>query len=132
LKAEKGDNLKGDKFAADLYSSIGTTWTKLNNMAKAAENYKLSAQIAPPTDAALAFNLAEILMAGNDAASAIEYYSLAIKLNPKDPLYYEKIGYAHLNAGDLPKALESFTEFIKLAPEHPRAAEVKELMKALK
>lgn len=132
LKDERGENLKGDKFAADLYATIGTTWTKLNDMTKAAESYKRSAQITPPTDAPLAFNLAEILMAGNDAASAIEYYNLAIKLNPKDPLYYEKIGYAHLNSGDIPKALESFTEFIKLAPNHPRAAEVKELMKALK
>lgn len=132
LKAEKQDNLAGDKLAADLYSSIGTCWTKLNDLAKAAENYKLSAQIAPPTDAALAYNLAEILMAGNDSAGAIQYYTLAIQLNPKDPIYHEKLGYAQLNAGDIPKALQAFNEFLKLAPDSPRAAEIQELIKALK
>lgn len=132
LKAEKNDNLTGDKLAADLYSSIGTSWTALGNLSKAAENYKLSAKIAPPTDSALAYNLAEILMAGNDAAGAIEYYNLAIRLDPKDPLYYEKLGYAHLNVGDIPKAIESLNEFIKLAPDNPRAAEIKKLIDALK
>lgn len=132
LKAEKGESLKGNTFAADLYASIGTAWTKLENMNKAAENYKLSAEIAPPTDAALAFNLAEILMAGNDAQGAIEYYNLAIKINPKDPLYHEKLGYAHLNSGDIPQALTAFNDFLTLAPDHPRAAEVRELIKALK
>ena len=131
LKAEKQNNLTGDKLAADLYSNIGTAWTKLGDLAKAAENYKLSAKILPPADAALAYNLAEILMAGNDAAGAIEYYNLAIQINPKDPVYYEKRGYAFLNSGDIPKALESFNEFIKIAPDHPRAAEVKEMIKAL-
>lgn len=132
LKAEKQDQLTGDKLAADLYSNIGTAWTKLGDLAKAGENYKLSAKILPPTDAALAYNLAEILMAGNDAAAAIEYYNLAIQINPKDPLYYEKRGYAYLNSGDIPKALESFNEFLKLAPDHPRAAEIQELIQALK
>lgn len=128
LKIEKQGNLAGDQLAADLYSSIGTSWTALKDLPKAAESYKLSAQIAPPSDAALAYNLAEILMAGNDAAAAVEYYRLAIQINPKDPLYHEKLGYACLNLNDIPRALESFKQFVQMAPDHPRAPEIRNLI----
>ena len=131
LKAANPD-LKGDATAAALMASIGTARDQLGQTEAAAEACRESARLVPPTDPALAYNLAEILMAGNDSAGALEYYLLAHKLNDKEPKYLEKMGYAYLNMGEIPKSIEAFEAFLRMAPKAPQAEEIRSMVQGLK
>jgi len=62
---------------------------------------------------------------------AIKYYLLALQLNPKEEIYYLKLGYAYLNKGDIPPALEYLKKFLELSPDHPQAESVRKLINSL-
>ncbi len=125
-------NLKGNASVASLYANIGEAYSAMNNLEKAAANYKQSMEISPPTDAAVAYNVAEILFNGGITDEAIEYYTLAAKLKPEMAIYYSKLGYAYLNKGDLETAISNFEKFIKLAPDDPQTPALQDLIKSLK
>lgn len=125
-------NLKGNANVASLYANIGEAYSSMNNLEEAAVNYKKSMEISPPTDAAVAYNVAEILFNGGKTDEAIEYYSLAVKLKPEMAIYYSKLGYAYLNKGDLKGAVSYFEKFVKLAPDDPQTPALLDLIKDLK
>lgn len=130
-KKEKPE-LKGFEKAATIYASIGEAYSILGNFEQATEYYKKSMEVLPPTDAAVAYNIAEILFVGGKTDEAIEYYSLASKLKPGMAIYYSKLGYAYLNKGDVPAALSNFETFVKLAPNDPQTPVISDLIKQLK
>ena len=125
-------NLKGNEKAATIYASIGEAYSALNNLEEAAKFYKESMALYPPKDAAVAYNVAEILFVGGMTDEAIEYYSLAASLKPEMAVYYSKLGYAYLNKGDFKPAIENFEKFIKLAPDDPQTPTLKSLVVELK
>ncbi|HLP47536.1 MAG TPA: tetratricopeptide repeat protein [Candidatus Kapabacteria bacterium] len=125
-------NLKGNEKAATIYASIGEAYSALNNLEEAARYYKESMALYPPKDAAVAYNVAEILFNGGMTDEAIEYYNLAASLKPDVPIYYSKLGYAYLNKGEFKPALENFEKFIKLAPDDPQTPTLKSLIEDLK
>lgn len=125
-------NLKGNEKAATIYASIGEAYSGLNNLEEAAKYYKESMALYPPKDAAVAYNVAEILFVGGMTDEAIEYYSLAAALKPEMAIYYSKLGYAYLNKGEFKPAVENFEKFIKLAPDDPQAPTLKGLIEELK
>jgi tetratricopeptide (TPR) repeat protein len=84
-----------------------------------------------PKDEILAYNVAEIFFGNNQTDKAIEYYQLAIQIKPEWSEPYLKIGYALLNKGDIPKAVESFNEFLKRDPESAQAPVIKGLIDSL-
>lgn len=130
-KKEKSE-LKGLERAATLYASIGEAYSMLENFEQATIYYKKSMEVLPPTDAAVAYNTAEILFAGGKIDEAIVYYSLASKLKPEMAIYYSKLGYAYLNKGDVPMAILNFETFVKLAPNDPQSPAINDLLKQLK
>jgi tetratricopeptide (TPR) repeat protein len=131
FKKVKSD-LKGFETAATIYASIGEAYSSLENFEQATEYYKKSMEVLPPTDAAVAYNTAEILFSGGKTDEAIVYYSLASKLKPEMALYYAKLGYAFLNKGDMSAALSNFETFVKLAPNDPQTPAINDLIKQLK
>ncbi|MCX6582604.1 MAG: tetratricopeptide repeat protein [Candidatus Aminicenantes bacterium] len=130
-KKEKPE-LKGFEKAATIYASIGEAYSILGNFQQATVYYRKSIEVMPPTDAAVAYNTAEILFNGGKTGEAIAYYSLASKLKPEMALYYSKLGYAYLNKGDIPAALANFETFVKLAPNDPQTPVINDLLKQLK
>lgn len=125
-------NLKGNANVASLYANIGEAYSGMDNLEDAAVNYKKSMEILPPTDAAVAYNVAEILFNGGKTDEAIEYYELAAKLKPEMAVYYSKLGYAYLNKGEVETAVSYFEKFIKLAPDDPQTPSLQDLIKDLK
>ena len=125
-------NLKGNANVASLYANIGEAYSGMENLEEAAINYKKSMEILPPTDAAVAYNVAEILFNGGKTDEAIEYYELAVKLKPDMAIYYSKLGYAYLNKGEVETAVSYFEKFVKMAPDDPQAPALQDLIKELK
>lgn len=129
---KENPNLKGIEQVATIYASIGEAYSNLEDLEQASAFYKKSMEVLPPTDAAVAYNAAEILFNGGKTGEAIEYYSLASKLKPEAALYYAKLGYAYLNKGNIPEALSCFEKFVKLAPDDPQTPTLNALIKELK
>jgi TolA-binding protein len=130
LKKEKPD-LTGNKLASEVYVNMGTIYLEQQKYDEAAKNYITSMEIAPPTDAAVAYNVAEICFSAEKIEDAIKYYKLAIQLRPEFAGYYKKLGYAYLNQGDLDTAKSNFRKFLEMAPTDPDAAAIKELVTSL-
>ena len=66
----------------------------------------------------LFYILAEIYYLRNEIDNAIKYYSYAIKINDKNPVYFFKIGVAFSLKGFFNEAEESFCRAITLEPEN--------------
>jgi len=130
LNAEPAEK-KDIKIVAQLYASIGEAYLAQNKF-KEAEEYFVKSIDINPSDSALPYNVAEILMQAGNPEGAIRYYEMAIGLKPDWPKAYLKLGYAWLNKGDNPKALESFKKVIEIAPpDDPDVALAKDVIKAL-
>ena len=122
---------KDVKVIAQLYASLGEAYLSQNKFKEAEENFLKSIEINP-SDPALPFNVAEILMQSGNPDKAIRYYEMAIQLKPDWPKAYLKLGYAWLNKGDNPKALEYFKKVVEIAPaDDPDADTAKDVIKAL-
>ena len=130
LEKENPD-LKGNKMASEVYVNIGTIYLDQKKYEEAAKHYIKSMEIAPPTDAAVAYNVAEICFSAEKIEEAIKYYQLAIQLRPEFAGYYKKLGYAYLNLGDIDTAKTNFKKFLEMAPNDPDAASIKELVTSL-
>jgi tetratricopeptide (TPR) repeat protein len=129
---KENPNLKGNANVASLYANVGEAYSGMENLEEAAVNYRKSMEILPPTDAAVAYNVAEILFNGGKTDEAIEYYELAAKLKPEMAIYYSKLGYAYLNKGEIEAAISYFEKFVKMAPNDPQTPALQDLIKDLK
>jgi tetratricopeptide (TPR) repeat protein len=126
VKAEKG-TLSGDKDAAKVLATIGQAYFDQGNIDEAKRHFKLAID-SFPGDPVLAYNLGEICFNQGEAAQAIDYLLIAVKIDEKWPPPYHKLGYAYLNRGQYQKALESFKKFLDLAPDDPQATGVRDLL----
>lgn len=62
--------------------------------------------------------LGEICIAQDKANEAIEYYSKACRLNPRNPLYYYSLATAYSVNGFLKEAEENYHNAVKLSPNN--------------
>jgi tetratricopeptide (TPR) repeat protein len=124
-------DIKEKKIVAEAYVNIGDIYLKQKKFAGAASNYIKSMEIIPPTDAAVAYNVAEICFSAGKIDEAVKYYKLAIQLRPQFAGYYKKLGYAYLNQGDLDAAKTYFQKFLEMAPNDPDAASIKDILSSL-
>ena len=62
--------------------------------------------------------LGEICIAQDNFNKAIEYYSKAVKLNPRNPLYYYSLATAYSVNGFLKEAEENYHNAVKLSPNN--------------
>jgi tetratricopeptide (TPR) repeat protein len=130
LNAEAADK-KDAKLEAQIYAGIGDAYLRMNKFAEAEQYFKKSMDI-DPADHALAFNVAEIMMQAGNTDEAIRYYDMAIRIKADWPKSYLKLGYAWLNKGDMPKAIEAFNKFIAVSPgDDPDVALVKDIIKKI-
>jgi tetratricopeptide (TPR) repeat protein len=119
------------KSIAQVHASVGEAYLSLDQFQDAEGHFKKSLEINP-SDAALPFNMAEILMQTGRAEEAVRYYEMAARLKPDWPKAYLKLGYAWLNRGDNEKAVESFKKVIDIAPpDDPDAELARDILKAL-
>ena len=130
LNAETADK-KDLKLTAQVFSGIGDAYMRQNKFKEAEQYFKKSIDI-DPADHALAYNVAEIMMQAGNADEAIRYYEMAIRIKPDWPKSYLKLGYAWLNKGNTPKAVESFTKFVETSPpDDPDVALAKDIIKKI-
>jgi len=129
---EKREDREAKKKSAEIYTLIAEAYMDQQKYEEAAIHYKKAMEISPPTDAAVAFNVAEIMFGANKIDDAIRYYALASQLKPENEVYHLKLGYACLNKGDIPTAISHFEEFLELAPDNPQAESIRNLIQSLK
>jgi len=133
IESLKKDDLdiKEKKIAAEAYVNIGDIYLEQKNYEEAAKNYIKSMEIVPPTDAAVAYNVAEICFSAEKIDDAVKYYKLAIELRPGFAGYYKKLGYAYLNLGEIDTAKTYFQKFLEMAPNDPEAPSIKDILSSL-
>jgi tetratricopeptide (TPR) repeat protein len=88
--------------------------------------------IGQTQDEVIPFNVAEIYFNQNNAAKAIEYYQIASQRKPAWPEPYLKLGYAHLNAGNMDAAKASFQKVLEVAPDSPQAQMAQQALSMIK
>jgi len=129
--AEQKTAEKPDKgVQAKALAGLGQAALQEGDQAAAQGFFKQSVDL-DPKDAILAWNVAEIFFAANNSAEAIRYYELAAQIKPDWPEPVKQIGYAYLNGGDIPQCVEYMKKFLQMAPEHPEAEGVREVIKSL-
>ncbi len=88
--------------------------------------------IGQTTDEVIPFNVAEIYFSQGNNAKALEYYQTASTRKPDWPEPYLKIGFVHMNAGDLDAAAASFHKVVEVAPDSPQAQAAQQVLTTLK
>jgi tetratricopeptide (TPR) repeat protein len=96
-----------------------------------AQKYFTQALDISPQDEATAYNVGELLFSNQKIDEAIRYLELATQIKKDWPKPYLKLGYVYLNKGDFAKSLENFNTFIKLDPENPEVAQVKNIIETI-
>jgi tetratricopeptide (TPR) repeat protein len=88
--------------------------------------------IGQTTDEVIPFNVAEIYFNQGNTAKALEYYQTAATRKPDWPEPHLKMGYAHLNAGNMDAAIASFEKVVEVAPDSPQAQMAQAALSSLK
>jgi tetratricopeptide (TPR) repeat protein len=96
-----------------------------------AQKYFAQALDISPQDEVAAYNVGELLFSNQKIDEAIRYLELATQIKKDWPKPYLKLGYVYLNKGDFAKSLENFNTFIKLDPENPEVAQVKNIIETI-
>ncbi len=78
-----------------------------------------------PTNAAFMDRLASVYTAASQAAAAVGLATQFTKRNPKVPLGYYYLGTLAVQAGQKPVAKAAFEKYLQLAPNGPKAAQVR-------
>jgi len=88
--------------------------------------------IGQTTDEVIPFNVAEIYFSQGNNAKALEYYQTAATRKPDWPEPPLKIGFVHMNAGNMEAAIASFEQVVAVAPESPQAQQAQQILATLK
>lgn len=83
-------------------------------------------------DEIVPFNVAEIYFNQGNAARALEFYRIAAERKPDWADPHLKMGYAHLNTGDMEAAAASFEKVVEIAPGTQQAAMAEAALSSLK
>ncbi len=130
LEEAKANNEKVE-LQAQCLASIGEIYVKQDNMEKAREYFVKSIDLNPKNEI-LAYNVAEIFFGNNKNQEALVYYQKASQIKPDWSIPFLKMGYVYLNLGDMQKAVENFTKFVQMDPQHPETPNIIEVIKGLK
>ncbi len=131
LELSKSDPTLGKEMSAKAQAGIGNCYLKQGKLPEAQNFFKQSIENSPK-DEVLAYNVGEIYFSNHGYDDAIRYFEMATQIRPEWPDPYIKLGYVHLNKAENDKAAESFEKFLKLEPEGERAAQVRNILNAIR
>ena len=111
--------LDSDARHAGALISIGDILVAQQKLDEAVEYFEKA--VAQTTDPIVPYNVAEIYFERGDAAKAVEYYTIATEYRPDWADAHLKLGYAHLNTGNMEGAKAAFQKVVEVAPDTPQA-----------
>jgi tetratricopeptide (TPR) repeat protein len=86
-----------------------------------------------PDDPAVYYNVAELYFSRREMESAITYYERAIAIDPSYLPAHMQLGFAQVNAGNIPGAIAAFEKYVEIAPlDDPQLPIVKDVLAALR
>jgi Flp pilus assembly protein TadD len=65
----------------------------------------------------------------DDRRRAVDAFKQAVELNPRNEQAFLQLGYAYAGLGQMDEAKQAWREFLKIAPNDPQAADVKDMLK---
>lgn len=120
----------------DPYAALATLYNetqRFDDAAKmASKANELVAAKGGGMDAASLYNQGVILWNQGKAAEAHPFFEKAVAADPKMAEAHYLLGMTLVNQGKLSEAKKPFEEYVKLAPNGPNAAAVKEMLKIIK
>ena len=131
IERAKSDAAMGTTMKAKALAAVGLCYLRQNNLSEAQNYFKQSIDTAPQ-DENLAYNVGEICFSNQQIDEAARYFELAIRIKPDWPDPYLKMGYVHLNKGDMAKAAESLEAYIKLESNAEKAAQARAILDSIK
>ncbi len=127
---EEKNTLDGDEKAAHALAGIGETYI-MKGEVETAKSFLQQAIDIFPDDENMSFKIGEIYFKQGEAAKGIEFYDKAIQINSEWAAPYRQRGYAYLNLTNYKMAIESFKNFLELAPNDPQAPNIRNLIPKL-
>lgn len=131
IERAKNDASMGKNMTAKALAAVGLCYLRQNNLSEAQNYFKQSIE-TDPQDENLAYNVGEICFSNQQIDEAVRYFDLAIRIKPDWPDPYLKMGYVHLNKGDMAKAAESLEAYIKLESNAEKAAQARAILDSIK
>jgi tetratricopeptide (TPR) repeat protein len=130
------------KKAVELKPDSGEAYTGLANVYNAQKKFDLASEASTKASqltsasgggggAEATYNQGVILFNSGKFAEAKTQFEAAVKADPNyGPAYYQ-LGMAALNVGQIPDAVAALEKYLQVAPDGPKAAEVKTSLPAL-
>lgn len=104
----------------ELYNLRGVAWSKMGDGARAAEDWRKAADLAP-FDAGPYMNIGVDHLRQGALDQAIEAFGTALERDPEDATVHSNLGTAFQRRGDLGKAVASYDKAIALRPDYANA-----------
>ena len=124
---------KGLAIAPDDVESLKMIVTLLSAAGRDAEAQQYIARLPQDAeiDPAVVLNMGINAYNENKMEEAFKHFEAAVAAHPNEPEPYYYRGLVHLNQGRNAEAKADFEKFLAIAPDHQRAAEVKEFLASL-
>ena len=121
---------KGLAIAPDDVESLKMIVTLLSAAGRDAEAQQYMAKLPQDAeiDPAVVLNMGINAYNENKMEEAFKHFEAAVAAHPGDPEPYYYRGLVHLNQGRNAEAKADFQKFLEIAPDHARAAEVKDFL----
>jgi tetratricopeptide (TPR) repeat protein len=124
------------KPTADAYGQLARLYNSQKKFDQAAAAGAKAAELSASTpggggNAEASYNQGVILFNGGKYAESKAQFEAAVKADPKYAPAYYQLGMAALNLGQIPDAVAALEKYMEVAPDGPKAAEVKASLPAL-
>ena len=116
-----------DRDYQKAYYNLGNAYFKLKKFDRALSAYKRAAE-RDSDNGNIFFNIAQVYIERGDVEEAIRHLRQAIEYKVNDPEAYYQLGGLYHKLGKAREARLSFERFLHLAPGHPQADRVRQLL----
>ena len=116
-----------DRDYQKAYYNLGNAYFKLKKFDRALSAYQRAAE-RDSDNSNIFYNIAQVYIERGDEEEAIRHLRQAIEHNVNDPEAYYQLGGLYHKLGKAREARLSFERFLQLAPGHPQADRVRQLL----
>ena len=109
------------------YYNLGNAYFKLKKFDRALSAYQRAAE-RDSDNSNIFYNIAQVHIERGDEEEAIRHLRQAIEHKVNDPEAYYQLGGLYYKLGKAREARLSFERFLQLAPDHPQADRVRQLL----